>query len=64
MITEHEQLLHNLEYLKLPEMALHLNDTVDFINRNELTFEEGLIRLTNYEIEHKEEAAIKRIKGI
>ena len=59
MITEHEQLLHNLEYLKLPEMALHLNDTVDFINRNELTFEEGLIRLTNYEIEHKEEAAIK-----
>ena len=48
MITEHEQLLHNLEYLKLPEMALHLNDTVDFINRNELTFEEGLIRLTNY----------------
>ena len=59
MITEHEQLLHNLEYLKLPEMALHLNDTVDFINRNELTFEEGLIRLSNYEIEHKEEAAIK-----
>lgn len=30
-----------LEYLKFSKIILHLNDTVDFINRNELTFEEN-----------------------
>ena len=59
MKTDHEQLISNLEYLKLNEMILHLNDTVDFITKNTLTFEEGLIKLTGYEIDHKEEAAIK-----
>jgi len=41
------------------EMVLHLNDTIDFINTNRLSFEEGLIRLTGYEIEHKEQSAIR-----
>ena len=59
MITEHEQLISNLEYLKMNEMILHLNDTVDFINKNHLSFEEGLIKLTNFEIDHKEASMIK-----
>jgi len=59
MITTHEQLLHNLQYLKMNEMILHLNDAVDFINKNHLSFEEGLIKLTGYEIEHKERQAVK-----
>lgn len=58
-MTEHEQLIQNLEYLKLNEIINHLNDTVDFITRNNLSFEQGLIKLTNYEIDHKESKLIK-----
>lgn len=58
-MTQYEQLMQNLEYLKLNEMQNHLSETIDFINKNELPFSEGLMRLTNYEIEHKEAAAVK-----
>ena len=46
-MTEHEQLRQNLEYLKLNEIINHLNETVDFVTRNNLSFEQGLIKLTN-----------------
>ena len=36
-------------------MIIHLDDTINFINKNDLSFTEGLIKLTNYEIDHKEE---------
>ena len=55
MSTIHEQLIDNLSYLKLNEMIIHLDDTINFINKNDLSFTEGLIKLTNYEIDHKEE---------
>lgn len=58
-MTEHEQLIQNLEYLKLTEVINHLNETIDFINKNELSFEQGLIKLTNYEIDYKESKMIK-----
>ena len=58
-MTEHEKLLENLEYLKMKEMGLHLDETIDFINKNNLSFTEGLIKLTNYEIDHKETSMIK-----
>lgn len=58
MITEHEQLMKNLTYLKMNEMSMHLNETIDFINNNSLSFEEGLLKLTNYEIDYKEKSAI------
>ena len=58
-MTEHEQLIQNLKYLKLNEIINHLNDTVDFITSNNLSFEQGLIKLTNYEIDHKESKLIK-----
>ena len=59
MSTIHQQLVDNLEYLKLKEMIIHLDDTVNFINKNNLSFVDGLIRLTNYEIDHKEASMIK-----
>ena len=58
-MTKHEQLIQNLEYLKLKEIISHLNDTVDFITKNNLSFEQGLIKLTNYEIDYKESKLIK-----
>ncbi len=58
-MTEHEQLVQNLTYLKLSQMTLHLNDTIDFINRNNLSFAQGLIKLTTKEIEHKEASMTK-----
>ncbi len=58
-MTEHEKLLENLEYLKMKEMGMHLDETIDFINKNNLSFTEGLIKLTNYEIDHKEASMIK-----
>lgn len=58
-MTEHEQLIRNLEYLKLMEVINNLNDTVDFITKNDLSFEQGLIKLTNYEIDSKEKKMIK-----
>jgi len=59
MMTIHDQLLENLNYLKLNEMGLHITETVDYINKNGLSFEEGLVKLTGYEIDHKEAAAVK-----
>lgn len=58
-MTEHEKLLANLDYLKMKEMGLHLDETIDFINKNNLSFTEGLIKLTSYEIDHKEASMIK-----
>lgn len=54
MNTNYVQLTKNLEYLKMKQMLLHLDEVIDFINKNELSFAEGLIKLTNYEIDFKE----------
>lgn len=59
MTTSYEQLTNNLQYLKMKEMVIHLDETIDFINKNSLSFTDGLIRLTNYEIDHKEASMIK-----
>lgn len=59
MSTAHEQLVSNLRYLKMNEMEVHLDETVNFINKNQLSFTEGLIKLTNHEINHKEASMIK-----
>lgn len=40
-------------------MGLHVDETIDFINKNDLSFTEVLIKLTNYEIVHKEASMIK-----
>lgn len=64
--TEYEHLLSNLEYLKFKAIPLHLNETIDFINSNNLSFIQGLIRLTDYEVNQKEKImmnAMVRVAG-
>lgn len=58
-MTQHEQLVSNLSYLKLDEMNNHLDETIDFINKNDVSFTEGLIKLTNYQIDLKERNMIQ-----
>ncbi|MCM3362711.1 IS21-like element helper ATPase IstB [Niallia sp. MER TA 168] len=53
--TNHQQLLKNLEYLGLKQMALHLNEVIDFSVNNQLSFNDTLIKLTNYEIDVREQ---------
>lgn len=57
--TEHQQLMNNLNALKLKEMPLKLGETIDFINNNNLSFTQGLLRLTNYEIDYKNTSMIR-----
>ena len=59
MTTTYKQLIHNLEYLKLKQMITHLDDVIDFINSNRLSFVDGLIKLTGHEIDFKEANMIR-----
>lgn len=56
--TNYQQLLRNLEYLKLKQMTLHLNEVLDFSVHNRLSFIDTLIKLTNYEIDVREQNMI------
>ncbi|MED2935478.1 IS21-like element IS232 family helper ATPase IstB, partial [Bacillus wiedmannii] len=58
MKNSYQQLITNLEYLKLKQMAQHLGDVVDFSINNELSFVETLVKLTNYEIDVREQNMI------
>ncbi|MCM3388243.1 IS21-like element helper ATPase IstB [Ureibacillus chungkukjangi] len=53
--TNYKQLLKNLEYLGLKQMTLHLNEVIDFSVNNQLSFSDTLIKLTNYEIDVREQ---------
>ena len=57
--TNYQQLLQNLEYLKLKQMGLHLNEVIDFSIKNELSFIDTLIKLTNYEVDVREQNMIQ-----
>ncbi|GGI04198.1 hypothetical protein GCM10007366_24540 [Mammaliicoccus vitulinus] len=54
-----QQLIKNLEYLKMMQMCIHLNEVVDFSIKNDLSFIESHIKLTNYEIDIKEKNMIE-----
>ena len=56
--TNYKQLLRNLEYLKLQQMVTHLDEVVDFSIHNQLSFIDTLIKLTNYEIDLREQKMI------
>ena len=56
--TNYQQLQQNLEYLKLKQMGLHLNEVIDFSIKNQLSFTDTLIKLTNYEIDVREQNMI------
>lgn len=59
MSSSYLKLKENLSYLKLDQMILHLDETIDFMNRNELSFTDTLIKLTSHEIDMKEINMIK-----
>jgi len=59
MSSNYNQLTSNLEYLRLKHMLLHLDDTIDFTSRNNLSFVDALLRLSNHEIEFKEANMVK-----
>lgn len=54
MNNSYQQLVQNLEYLKMKQMIEHLDEVIDFSIQNESSFIETLIRLTNHEIDVKE----------
>lgn len=54
MNNSYQQLVQNLEYLKMKQMIEHLDEVIGFSIQNESSFIETLIRLTNHEIDVKE----------
>lgn len=57
MNSTYNQLCQNIETLKLNQMLLHLDEIVDFVTANNLSFTEGLLKLSNYEVDYKEKNA-------
>ena len=53
----YNQLTANLELLKLSQMKLHLDEIRDFVTNNGLSFTEGLLKLSNSEVDFKEQSA-------
>src|SRR5690625_86225 len=58
MNSSYMKLIENLKYLKLNQMVIHLDETIDFMNNN-LSFIDALIKLTDYEIDMKEINMVK-----
>lgn len=58
MNNSFQQLVQNLEYLKLKQMTQHVNEVVDFSINNQLSFVDTLVKLTNYEIDVREKNMI------
>ena len=59
MSTTYQQLNASLEILKLFQMKEHLEEISNFVSQNKISFSEGLLKLCNYEIDHKTEVASK-----
>lgn len=59
MNSTYQQLNSNLEMLKLTQMQIHLKEVADFASANSLSFSEGLLKLTNFEVDYKAENAAR-----
>ena len=59
MNSSYNQLIKNLEYLKMKQMINHLDEVIDFSTKNNLSFVDTLIKLTSHEIDFKETNMIK-----
>lgn len=59
MSSSYNKLIQNLEYLKLKQMVTHLDETINFMTNNQLSFTDTLIKLTDYEIDMKEINMVK-----
>nr|WP_281259850.1 ATP-binding protein [Bacillus fungorum] len=61
MNNSYQQLTKNLEYLKLKQLVQHLGEVVDLSINNQLSFVETIVKLTNYEIDVREQNMIHSI---
>jgi DNA replication protein DnaC len=59
MISTYKQLNQNLDELKLFQIKDHLTEVADLVSGNTLSFTDGLLKLTNYEVDNKLENASK-----
>lgn len=59
MSSTYIQLNKNLETLKLLQMQEHVTEVSDLVSKNQLSFSEGLLKLSNYEIDYKSMNASK-----
>lgn len=59
MNSTYVQLIDNLENLKLFKMKEYLDEISQLVSSNQLSFYEGLLKLSNYEIDHKTHNAAK-----
>lgn len=57
--STYNQLTTNLALLKLTQMKLHLDENRNFVTANGLSFTEGLLKLSNYEVDFKEQNAAR-----
>ncbi|QNU66309.1 ATP-binding protein [Ruminiclostridium herbifermentans] len=55
--STYNQLCRNMEILGLGQMVIHLDEISNFVTSNNLSFTEGLLRLSNYEVDFKEAKA-------
>lgn len=55
----YQELERKLSYLKLDQMKIHLDDVINYIIKNDLSFVEGLNKLISHEIDFKEMNMIK-----
>ena len=53
----YQQTMHNLKVLRLSQMQLHLESIAAKVSTEKLSFTEGLLKLTNYEVDFKENSA-------
>ena len=53
----YQQTISNLDKLKLSQIKLHLEEVANKVGSDSLSFTEGLLKLTNYEVDYKESSA-------
>lgn len=50
----YQQTERNLAALKMHQMKIHLEEVANTVGNDNLSFTEGLLKLTNYELDFKE----------
>ncbi|MFD2654671.1 IS21-like element helper ATPase IstB [Gracilibacillus thailandensis] len=59
MNSSYQQLVKNLEYLKLKQMHEHLDDIIDTAVSNQQSFVETPVKWTNHEIDRREQNMVR-----
>lgn len=59
MTSNYTQLINNLNSLKLFEIKDKLDEVADFVTSSNISFTDGLLKLTNYEIDRRKDNATR-----